>query len=266
MSRETLSRDSADDLDMAVHFKLAVCTGDAQKVRSLIQAGMPVDHPYSEGLTALHFAALHNHIDVVRTLIYFGANVTAVTTDSGRVTPVGLADLKGHQEIVDIICKHPPVKYPLKRRCFGPLVITAVAAVNIGVGLYFVHPSVQWNGDDCEHAVQSWQYAVVFSLIFVFFVSLALVNFLDPGAVERKDVAYVSELRALPEDELVVVTEECFMVGGPMRRSDGAVLANSGNHRKCPTVRSASGASSGLTTIARLSGIALGLATTASLH
>ena len=37
-------------------------------------------------------------------------------------------------------------------------------------------------------------------------------------------------------------------------------------HRKCPIVRSASGASSSLTTIARLSGIAFGLATTASLH
>ena len=45
-----------------------------------------------------------------------------------------------------------------------------------------------------------------------------------------------------------------------MRHSDGAVLANSGNHQKCPTVGSASGASSGLTTIA------LGLATAASLH
>ena len=60
------------------------------------------------------------------------------TTDSGRVTPVGIADLNGHQEIVDLICKHPPVMYPLKLRFFGSLVITAVAAVNIGVGLYIV--------------------------------------------------------------------------------------------------------------------------------
>ena len=84
------------------------------------------------------------------------------------------------------------------------------------------------------------------------------------GAVERKDVSNVSELRALPEDELVVVNEKCFVVVRTMRRSDGAVLANSGNHRKCSTVRSASVHSSGLTTIARLSGSALGLATTAS--
>ena len=62
----------------------------------------------------------------------------AVTVESGRVTLVGLADLKGRQEIVDIICKHPPVKYPLKRRFFGALVITAVAAMNIDVGPYFV--------------------------------------------------------------------------------------------------------------------------------
>ena len=88
-------------------------------------------------------------------------------------------------------------------------------------------------------------------------------EFPDSRAVERKYVAYFSELRALSAGGLVVVNEECFMVR-THERSDDAVLANVENHQKCPTVRSARGASSRLTTVALLSGIALGLATTGS--
>eukprot|EP00971_Amphidinium_carterae_P070715 1398414-Amphidinium_carterae.1 len=36
-------------------------------------AKVDVNHRFAQGLTALHFAAMHNHVDMVRMLLYAGA-------------------------------------------------------------------------------------------------------------------------------------------------------------------------------------------------
>ncbi|HET6372427.1 MAG TPA: PQQ-binding-like beta-propeller repeat protein, partial [Candidatus Polarisedimenticolia bacterium] len=56
----------------------AARTGDVKQVRSLLEAGVPVDAPAPRhGNTALMFAAGHGHTDVVRLLLDKGANVNA---------------------------------------------------------------------------------------------------------------------------------------------------------------------------------------------
>ncbi|MCY4400131.1 MAG: ankyrin repeat domain-containing protein [Gemmatimonadetes bacterium] len=71
---------------------------DLEAVRTLLRQGEDANTAQSDGMTALHWAASNNDIEIARTLLYAGATVRA-TTRLGGYTPLHLASRAGHPEV-----------------------------------------------------------------------------------------------------------------------------------------------------------------------
>ena len=76
--------------------------GDAQIVRALLQQGEDVNAAQSDGLTALHWAALNNDLELAKLLLYAGATVKPATRVGGY-TPLHLASRTGNTEVMTAI-------------------------------------------------------------------------------------------------------------------------------------------------------------------
>jgi len=76
--------------------------GDLEEVRALLRQGADVNTAQSDGMTALHWAARNNDVEIVKTLLYAGATFRA-TTRLGGYTPLHLASRGGHTEAAELI-------------------------------------------------------------------------------------------------------------------------------------------------------------------
>lgn len=76
--------------------------GDVTGVRSLVRDGADVNAAQGDGMTALHWAALHDDGALVEVLQYAGAHVEAATR-LGAYTPLHLAAHRGHRSAVDAL-------------------------------------------------------------------------------------------------------------------------------------------------------------------
>lgn len=82
---------------------IAAAENDAEAVKTLLQAGAEPDSKSTNGKTALLHAASRGHVNVVRLLLDFGANVAIEY--KGR-TAVERARKNGHDEITKLIKRH----------------------------------------------------------------------------------------------------------------------------------------------------------------
>jgi len=82
----------------------AAMKGDKNSVRALLKEKVDVDGAQGDGTTALHWAAFHDDVDLVKALVAAGANVR-VTTREGSVTPLAMACTNGDATIVDLLLK-----------------------------------------------------------------------------------------------------------------------------------------------------------------
>src|ERR1043166_347987 len=65
----------------------AARNGDLNAVRSLVSQKVDVNTPQGDGMSALHWAAYKDDLEMARILIEAGANVKA-TTRNGGITPI----------------------------------------------------------------------------------------------------------------------------------------------------------------------------------
>ncbi len=72
----------------------AAMKGDMETVRSLLREGADVNAAQGDGMTALHWAAVHNDVAMAELVLYAGANA-ASTTRLGGYTPLHLASREG---------------------------------------------------------------------------------------------------------------------------------------------------------------------------
>jgi uncharacterized protein len=82
----------------------AAMQGNKEVVRSLLKDRVDVDGEQGDGSTALHWAALHDDLDMVKMLIAAGANVK-VATREGAITPLFMACQNGNAAIIEALLK-----------------------------------------------------------------------------------------------------------------------------------------------------------------
>jgi len=78
--------------------------GDTELLRSMVEAGLPVNLADAKGNTLLMLAAYHDHAGTVRMLLERGAEVDR-RNDRGH-TPLGGVAFKGDEEIVALLLAH----------------------------------------------------------------------------------------------------------------------------------------------------------------
>jgi len=78
----------------------AAMEGDVERVRALIAQGSDLNAAKGDGMTALHWAAFHDDLEVAKLLLTADADVT-VTTRVGALTPLWLAATNGSADMVD---------------------------------------------------------------------------------------------------------------------------------------------------------------------
>ena len=80
----------------------AAMQGNHDTVRALLKEGADVNTAQADGMTALHWAAQKNDVDLAKMLLYAGANVKA-TTRIGGYTPLLVAAKLGHAQVIDAL-------------------------------------------------------------------------------------------------------------------------------------------------------------------
>ena len=76
--------------------------GDIEMVRGLLKDGADVNAAQGDGMTALHWAALHDDADMTAMLVYAGGNLEA-TTRLGGNTPLHLASRHGNASAIEAL-------------------------------------------------------------------------------------------------------------------------------------------------------------------
>jgi ankyrin len=107
----------------------AAYEGDIDKVRTLLQEGVPVDSTNSAGLQALHFAAKSGHLEVACELLNKGASINAVSLKGH--TSLHVASLLGQREIVKLLLRRG-ADVNLKSHCFDDTFTPLYMAAQIG--------------------------------------------------------------------------------------------------------------------------------------
>jgi uncharacterized protein len=75
---------------------------DATAIHALLKQGADVSAAQADGMTALHWAALHGDLDLAAMLLVAGANVRA-TTRLGAYTPLHLASRAGNRALISAL-------------------------------------------------------------------------------------------------------------------------------------------------------------------
>ena len=80
----------------------AAMNGDKAAVRALIKQASDINAAQGDGLTALHWAAMHGDAELAQMLVYAGANVKA-TTRIGSYTPLYIASQQGSAAVLEAL-------------------------------------------------------------------------------------------------------------------------------------------------------------------
>ena len=82
----------------------AAMQGNKQQVQQLLKERVDVDGAQGDGSTALHWAAFHDDLDMVKMLLAAGAN-PKVTTREGAITPLFMACQNGNAAVIEALLK-----------------------------------------------------------------------------------------------------------------------------------------------------------------
>jgi uncharacterized protein len=119
LARGALAAPPADVADAAMR-------GDRDQLMSLLEHGADVNAAQGDGMTALHWAAVNEDLEVARWLLYAGANVHA-TTRLNAVTPLWLAAQSGDALVVRSLLDNKAEADPPTGTGVTPLMIAAAA-------------------------------------------------------------------------------------------------------------------------------------------
>jgi ankyrin repeat protein len=112
----------------------AAMRGDHVELRSLLEHGADVNAAQGDGMTALHWAAVNEDLDVAKWLVYAGANVHA-TTRLNAITPLWLAAQSGEALLVRLLLDNKAEPDAATATGVTPLMIASASGNPVAVGL-----------------------------------------------------------------------------------------------------------------------------------
>src|SRR5437667_9854771 len=80
----------------------AAMQGNRDAVRALLKQAVDANAAQGDGMTALHWAASKDDVEMAQMLLYAGANVRAATRRGG-ITPLWLAAQKGNAHTIETL-------------------------------------------------------------------------------------------------------------------------------------------------------------------
>jgi uncharacterized protein len=116
----------------------AAMHADQAAVRALLAQAADVNAAQADRMTALHWAAVHGDVEMARTLLYAGANPSAVTR-LGAFTPLHLAAKNGHAAVVDALLEGGANASALDAYGTTPLMLAAASGIAEGVAALIAH-------------------------------------------------------------------------------------------------------------------------------
>jgi uncharacterized protein len=82
----------------------AAMNGSRAAVTALVRQKADVNAPQGDGTTALHWAAFHDDVEMVKALLAAGANPNAATRE-GAITPLSMACTNGSAAVIEALLK-----------------------------------------------------------------------------------------------------------------------------------------------------------------
>ncbi len=134
---------------------------DIEAVRSLIREAADVNSAQGDGMTALHWAALHGDDEMTRLLLYAGANVRA-TTRLGGYTPLFLAAEAGFARVVDVLLEAGASAAAPARNGITPLMMAASSGNTEALSL-LVEAGADVNAAETERGQTALAFAAAFN-------------------------------------------------------------------------------------------------------
>jgi Ankyrin repeats (3 copies) len=95
--------DHSGTVDDAAPLHLAVRGGDLNGATALLERGADPNEQDKLGMTPLHWAAIKGHMELARLLLFYEADIHLREHFSGGVTPVGMAQLLGYEEVAHLM-------------------------------------------------------------------------------------------------------------------------------------------------------------------
>ncbi len=114
-------------LDEGEDLREAVRRGELEKVKALLDAGVPVDAKNRYGATALFFAADKGHLEIVELLVSRGAAIDAEDTFYG-MTPVVRAFDRKHEDVALFLLERTLAAKKLDRKAYDQVLEEAKSA------------------------------------------------------------------------------------------------------------------------------------------
>ncbi len=111
---------------------------DRDAVRLLLVQHADINGPQGDGSTALHWAAFHDDLDLMKTLLAAGADVRAKTREGG-ITPLFMAATNGNAAVIDALLKAGADANSAKSNGTTVLMIAAAAGNPQAVELLLAH-------------------------------------------------------------------------------------------------------------------------------
>ena len=100
--------------------------GDREAVRALLKQGGDVNAAQGDGMTALHWAASNNDVELAGMLIHAGANLRAATRINGY-TPLLIAAKRGHAPVIRTLLERGADPKATSVNGTAPLMLAAAA-------------------------------------------------------------------------------------------------------------------------------------------
>jgi uncharacterized protein len=111
----------------------AAMDGNREAVRALLKQGVDVNAAQGDGMTALHWAASSNDVELAAMLIHAGANPRAATRINGY-TPLMMAAKVGHAAVIRTLLERGADAKAVSVTGTSPLMLAAAAGSSDAVG------------------------------------------------------------------------------------------------------------------------------------